>query len=73
MNLVYADEHGNVFDHPEYYGLGRSGDMVVEMLEQLLKLVKDLKPTDRSEKARRYAILFTELEKLHAYAKEYEL
>ncbi|MDF2836207.1 MAG: radical protein [Paenibacillus sp.] len=36
MNLVYADEHGNVFDHPEYYGLGRSGDMVVEMLEEEL-------------------------------------
>ncbi|MDQ6420255.1 radical SAM protein [Paenibacillus sp. LHD-117] len=36
MNLVYADEHGNVFDHPEYYGLGRSGDMVVEMMEEEL-------------------------------------
>jgi pyruvate-formate lyase-activating enzyme len=36
MNLVYADEHGNVFDHPDFYGLGRSGDMVVEMMEEEL-------------------------------------
>lgn len=36
MNLVYADEHGNVFDHPEYIGLGRSGDMIVEIMEDEL-------------------------------------
>ena len=47
--------------------------MVVELLDQLLKLARDLKPSDRSEKARQYAILITELEKLWAYAKSYEL
>ena len=47
--------------------------MVVKMLEELIKLAKDLKPTDRSEKARQYSILVTELEKIHAYAKEYHL
>ncbi|WP_168123092.1 radical SAM protein [Paenibacillus sp. HB172176] len=36
MNLVYADEHGNVFDHPDYVGLGRSGDMIVEIMEEEL-------------------------------------
>ncbi|MCR2807784.1 radical SAM protein [Paenibacillus soyae] len=36
MNLVYADEHGNVFDHPDYIGLGRSGDMIVEIMEDEL-------------------------------------
>lgn len=36
MNLVYADEHGNVFDHPEFIGLGRSGDMIVEIMEDEL-------------------------------------
>lgn len=36
MNLVYADEHGNVFDHPDYIGLGRSGDMIVEIMEEEL-------------------------------------
>ncbi|MDQ0063852.1 radical SAM protein [Paenibacillus harenae] len=36
MNLVYADEHGNVFDHPEFIGLGRSGDMIVEIMEEEL-------------------------------------
>lgn len=36
MNLVYADEHGNVFDHPDYFGLGRSGDMIVEIMEDEL-------------------------------------
>ena len=36
MNLVYADEQGNVFDHPEWIGLGRSGDMVVELMEDEL-------------------------------------
>ncbi|WP_308637282.1 radical SAM protein [Paenibacillus silvisoli] len=36
MNLVYADEHGNVFDHPDWTGLGRSGDMIVELMEDEL-------------------------------------
>ncbi|AJY75003.1 radical SAM protein [Paenibacillus beijingensis] len=36
MNLVYADEQGNVFDHPDWIGLGRSGDMVVELMEDEL-------------------------------------
>lgn len=41
MNLVYADEHGNVFDHPEYIGLGRSGDMIVEIMEDELVPLPD--------------------------------
>lgn len=36
MNLVYADADGNVFDHPTWLGLGRSGDMVVELMEEEL-------------------------------------
>ncbi|MHA7967562.1 radical SAM protein [Paenibacillus sp. CAU 1782] len=36
MNLVYADKNGNVFDHPHYEALGRSGDMIVEMMEEEL-------------------------------------
>ncbi|MCM3631593.1 radical SAM protein [Paenibacillus glycanilyticus] len=36
MNLVYADENGNVFDHPDYIALGRSGDMIVELMEEEL-------------------------------------
>ncbi|MBH5319858.1 radical SAM protein [Paenibacillus sp. GSMTC-2017] len=36
MNLVYADEQGNLFDHPHYIGLGRSGDMIVEIMEDEL-------------------------------------
>lgn len=36
MNLVYADKDGNVFDHPEYEALGRSGDMIVELMEDEL-------------------------------------
>lgn len=36
MNLVYADENGNVFDHPDFVALGRSGDMIVEILEEEL-------------------------------------
>ncbi len=44
--------------------------MIVQMLSELIKLARDLKPTDRSEKARQYSILVTELEKLYAYAKE---
>jgi pyruvate-formate lyase-activating enzyme len=36
MNLVYADRDSNVFDHPEYIALGRSGDMVTEVLEDEL-------------------------------------
>lgn len=36
MHLVYADGQGNVYDHPELYGLARSGDMIVELLEEEL-------------------------------------
>ncbi|MCP3775238.1 radical SAM protein [Paenibacillus sp. MZ04-78.2] len=36
MNLVYADRNGNLFDHPEYTGLGRSGELVTEMMEDEL-------------------------------------
>ncbi|MFB9330674.1 radical SAM protein [Paenibacillus aurantiacus] len=36
MNLVYADEQGNLYDHPEWTGLGRSGDMIVELMEDEL-------------------------------------
>ncbi|MDF2725704.1 MAG: radical protein, partial [Paenibacillus sp.] len=36
MQLVYADEAGNVFDHPEWTGLGRSGDIITEIWEDEL-------------------------------------
>ncbi|MFS0724730.1 radical SAM protein [Paenibacillus sp. 1P07SE] len=36
MNLVYADKDGNVFDHPDWTALGRSGDMVVELMDDEL-------------------------------------
>ncbi|RCW41224.1 radical SAM protein [Paenibacillus prosopidis] len=36
MNLVYADVNGNVFDHPDFVALGRSGDMIVEIMEEEL-------------------------------------
>ncbi|AMA71615.1 MULTISPECIES: radical SAM protein [Aneurinibacillus] len=36
MYLVYADEQGQVYDHPELYGLGRSGDLLIEILEEEL-------------------------------------
>lgn len=36
MYLVYADEQGNVFDHPALYGLARSADMIVEIMEDEL-------------------------------------
>ena len=47
--------------------------MIVKLLDELIKLTKSLRPTERSEKARRYSILITELEILYAYAKEYGL
>jgi len=36
MNLVYADAQGNLFDHPDWIALGRSGDMVVELMDDEL-------------------------------------
>lgn len=39
MNLVYADAKGNVYDHPAYGALGRSGDMITDVLpEELIPL-----------------------------------
>ena len=34
MNLVYADREGRIYDDPNWIGLGRSGDMIVELLEE---------------------------------------
>ncbi|MGW8959670.1 radical SAM protein [Paenibacillus sp. NPDC055715] len=36
MYLVYADEQGNVYDHASLYGLARSADMIVEIMEDEL-------------------------------------
>lgn len=36
MHLVYADEQGNVYDHPALYGIARSGNDLVELLEDEL-------------------------------------
>jgi len=36
MNVVFADETGQVFDHPDYLALGRSADMIVEIMEDEL-------------------------------------
>lgn len=36
MNFVYADRDGNVFDHPDYIALGRSADMIMEIMEDEL-------------------------------------
>ncbi|SDS70933.1 Pyruvate-formate lyase-activating enzyme [Paenibacillaceae bacterium GAS479] len=36
MNLVYADEQGQLFDHPDWTGLGRGGDIVIELMEDEL-------------------------------------
>lgn len=36
IRLVYADKQGNVFDHPDCEALGRSGDMIVDIMEDEL-------------------------------------
>ena len=36
MNLVYADRQGKVYDHPDYIALGRSGEMITEIMEDEL-------------------------------------
>lgn len=36
MNVVYANRDGEVFDRPDFIGLGRSGELVTELLEEEL-------------------------------------
>jgi pyruvate-formate lyase-activating enzyme len=36
LHLVYADKAGNVYDHPELIGLGRSADIITEIAEDEL-------------------------------------
>lgn len=36
MNLVYADKNGQVYDHPDYLAIGRSGESLLEILEEEL-------------------------------------
>jgi ABC-type phosphate transport system auxiliary subunit len=42
-------------------------DLVQIRLRETMDAIKAARPTERSELARRYAILITELEKLQAY------
>jgi hypothetical protein len=42
-----------------------------EMLEQFIGYVRDVKPNDRSEKDRKFAVALTDLEKVSAYIKTY--
>jgi pyruvate-formate lyase-activating enzyme len=41
MNLVYADSEGNVFDHPDFYALGRNAEMITEIMEDELILLPE--------------------------------
>jgi len=34
MNLVYADNKGQVYDHPELLGMGRGGDLLTELFAE---------------------------------------
>jgi pyruvate-formate lyase-activating enzyme len=34
VQLVYADQEGQIYDHPELLGVGRSGGMVTELMEE---------------------------------------
>ncbi|MCQ4088929.1 radical SAM protein [Saccharibacillus sp. JS10] len=36
MHLVYADENGNVYDHPELLALARSADIIIEIMDEEL-------------------------------------
>lgn len=36
MNLVFADQTGQVYDHPDYIALARSADMIVEIMDDEL-------------------------------------
>lgn len=36
MKLVYADQEGNVFDHEDWDAVGRSGELITEILEEEL-------------------------------------
>lgn len=48
-----------------------SDEAVENVLLTALKSLRATKPTDRSEKARRYAVTITEMEKVCAYFKVY--
>jgi len=41
------------------------------MIEDTLKQLRNAKPDERSEKARRYAVTITEMEKVYAYFKTF--
>lgn len=44
---------------------------VLGLLQSTLKILRDHKPSERSETARRYAVTITEMEKVVAYFKTY--
>lgn len=46
-------------------------DKILFYMMTILELLRDSKPDGRSDKARRYAIAITEMEKLFAYFKVY--
>lgn len=49
----------------------RMNEAALNSLETSLKILRQSKPDDRSELARRYAVTITELEKVYAYFDTY--
>lgn len=41
------------------------------LMDQLLREMRDARPSERSELSRRYAVAITEMEKVYAYFKTY--
>lgn len=46
-------------------------EYLLEKLEEVLNLIKDARPEERSELSRSYAVVITELEKVVAYFEKY--
>lgn len=47
--------------------MGNSEEHILRKIEELIRLMRNLKPNDRSEIDRIYAVTLTDLEKITAY------
>lgn len=47
--------------------MGNSEEHILRKIEELIRLMRNLKPNDRSEIDRIYAVTLTDLEKIAAY------
>jgi len=67
------EDHQKLAQYPDVIEQDTLNHETFDKLADLLEIMRNAKPDERSELARRYAVSITELEKVYAYFKAFVL